>query len=87
MKILVCDDYDHALAVDWAILDWQKDAMGARGGNWSGVFTNGTQFGVVWDDCLGEFVGAEPGLPLNATIVDDVDGEWTLVPPPEPEAA
>jgi len=76
---LICDSYEHAEVCDGIVCESLRDADGNRGARWSGVYTNGTQFGIVWAPEVAAVFGEE------ALVIEDVDGEWTEVLPPEPE--
>lgn len=84
MKFLICEDADHAAAIDAMIFDHLRDQDGARGGSWSGVYTDGTRYGVLWDSPASGLFG-DPATDPSIVVFDDVDGDWSpYVHPADP---
>ena len=94
---LICEDDLHAEAVDQLIMEALRDRDLAQGNTWSGVFTNGEVFGVLWASPASGLFGSpiteeNPEGDPDLVIVEEVitgEGEaaasdWSAVPPPEP---
>lgn len=93
---LLCDNEVHADFVDKFIMDELRERDGSKGSSWSGVFTDGTRYGILWGQPASSLFGQpitvdpEDGDP-SVVLVDEVldeDGisNWTAyVPPPEQE--
>ena len=90
---LVCDSLVHAEFVDFHIMESLRERDGSMGASWSGVFTDGVRFGVLWGNPASSLydVPFNPetgeGDPAVVTVdeVLDADGEsnWWLVESPE----
>lgn len=77
-KYLPFATIEEAAAADKSVVAYLHQKDGSLGSQWSGVFTNGTQFGILWDSVVGEALGVtEHGEP---------EGEWVpYVEPVQPE--
>ena len=89
---LLVDDPDHGEVVDQWICMSLRDRDGNLGSCWSGIYTDGTRYGVVWavpaSDLFGQPVTEEnpDGNPLlviaTETFTDGPDGpvsDWSLL--------
>lgn len=88
-RFLLCPSHEDAAARDAEACAYFREHDGNRGSQWSGVYTDGTRFGIEWDDQLERVLGPAENLPL-ATAVADEDGtlDWQPLPPPtQPEKA
>ena len=87
---LLCDDYDHAFAVDQLVLHRLTVEFGIRANAWSEVYSDGERFGIYWGAPVSDLFGLPPspeypeGDP-SLVIVEDTEGVWKVVRP-EPEA-
>lgn len=75
-KYLICLDEVHAGVVDQFIAAWLHDIDGSQCSSWSGVFTDGTRYAVLWDTPASNLFGLPedcPELKLASS------GDWTLV--------
>lgn len=76
MSYLICQDAEHAKVVDELVMCHLRDADGSKGSQWSGVLTDGEQFGVLWGDA----VAALFGTPADDPALVVVEGEgWEAV--------
>jgi hypothetical protein len=82
-QYLLCDNETHADVVDQFIADRLRDIDGSRCSAWSGVYTDGERFGVVWGSPASELFGA-PGEDQSVVIAED-SGDWARYVPPAPE--
>lgn len=80
LQFLLCEDADHAAAVDQMIMDRLRERDGARGSSWSGVFVDygtPTHYAVLWaapaSELFGQPFNAETQEGDPAIIV--IDGE------------
>lgn len=83
-QILVCDDEYHADFLDKMVLALLADADNSLASAWSGVLTNGTQYGILWAEPVSSLLQQEAG---DLPVIEDVDDEWAALPPPEPSGA
>lgn len=81
---LVCQDELHAELVDQLVFARLQDEEGAFGANWSGVWTDGTRYGILWAAPVSTLFGVPEDFP-ELVLVEDADDSWTLFVP-EPEA-
>ena len=80
MTYLICESAAHAELVDGLIFARLQDVDNAHGAGWSGVYTDGVRFGVLWASPASDLFG-EPELDgLEVVEADD----WIPVPPPLP---
>ena len=82
MSILICESLEHAEVVDAIIAEAVRDWDGTHCTRWSGTFTDGTRFGVLW----GEPATSLFGLPEEGgySIEESSEG-WTEVQPEQGE--
>lgn len=86
-QFLLCDDELHAEVVDTVIMSRLVESDGNRGTRWSGVYTNGTQYGVLWANPASALFGVpitdDPvdGDPSVVLATESEAGEWTEVVP------
>lgn len=86
-QFLVCLSAAHAEIVDQFICAHLRDKDGNLGSCWSGVYAKpgllADTYGVLWDAPGNEVFGdpAEEGF----TVETDTEGEWQLMPQPDPE--
>lgn len=83
-QYLVCVDELHAEFVDALVMERLREIDGNRGSQWSGVFTDGTRFGILWaapvSDLFGDLI--EDGETVAEEVVDEAgNSNWTLVVP------
>lgn len=90
-QYVICEDADHAAAVDAIIFAELQANEGAFGNQWSGVYTDGTRYGVLWGAPASDLFGFPPspehpdGDP--SLVLVDADATWApYVPPADPEA-
>lgn len=88
-QFLLCDDAIHADVVDQLIAERLRDIDGSKCSGWSGIYTDGARFGVLWANPASALFGTpeeDPSIVL-ATEVIGLDGvsDWTDYVPPEPE--
>jgi hypothetical protein len=96
---LLADSADHAEILDQFIAARLRDVDGSKCSQWSGVWTDGERFGVLWAAPASGLFGSpvteetpdgDPSLVLATEVISEVDGElvsdWYELPPPEPAA-
>lgn len=84
---LICDDELHAEVVDQLVAQSLREAYGTTCTAWSGVYTDGTRFGILWAAPASDVYGLpEEGesLLLAEEVLTDGVSNWQVVPPPEP---
>jgi len=81
---LLCLDEIHAEVVDHFIAARLHDVDGSKCSVWSGVFTDGTRYGVLWDSPVSELFGLPEDFPELVLAEEAVENEWLQVVP-EPE--
>ncbi len=80
---LLCESAEHAEVVDTFIMEHLRERDGAQGSSWSGVWTDGTRYGVLWADPGSSLFGT-PEDDASVVLAEDTDESWTLfVPEPE----
>jgi len=82
-QYLVCLDANHAAAVDALVIARLRRLDGNKGSSWSGVFTDGLRFGILWAAPVSAIVA-------DGEVVEEVFDEagvsnWQPVPPPAEE--
>ena len=77
---LVCDSAEHAEFVDQLVFARLQDEEGAFGANWSGVWTDGTRYGILWAAPVSVLFGQPEDFP-ELELIEDADDSWTLVQP------
>ena len=82
-KFVICPDYDAALAVEHAALDWLHENGQLRCNAWAGVSVrdDGT-FGVLWGAPVEAALGE---LPLDTETITDGASNWADYVPDAPE--
>jgi hypothetical protein len=83
-QFLVAVSFEHAELLDGLVFARLADVDNNKGSRWSGVYTNGTLFGIVWAPEVAALF--DPSEVTIATAIPDPDGgwDWYEVPPPEP---
>ena len=85
---LICDSFEHAELCDAIVCESLRDSDGNKGARWSGVYTDGTRFGIVWAPEVSAVFGSPEDNPavVIAEAVADAEGifDWQEVLPPEP---
>lgn len=94
---LICDDESHADFIDHLIMARLRDVDGAQGSSWSGIYTDGTRYGVLWGSPASSLFGtpydpANPDSDPLVVVVEEVvtqtpDGQtsdWRKYEPPAP---
>lgn len=85
MKIfLECDSAEHADVVDQFIMELLRERDGAQGSRWSGVWTDGVSYGVLWASPASELFG-DPESDPSISLFEDIADEWEPLPDPDPE--
>ncbi len=82
-QYLVCESYEHADLVDHLVMAKLRDEDGNLGSSWSGVFTDGVRYGILWAAPVSSLFGALEDNP-SMEVVDEIyseDGtsDWKLV--------
>ena len=90
-QFLVCDNELHAEVVDQLIMESLRDAYGTKGNTWSGVYSDGDNFGVIWASPASGLWGApfsseNPDgdmalIILDETVNSEGIGSWSQVVP------
>lgn len=81
---LECDSPEHAEVVDQFIMESLRDRFGTQGSEWSGVWTDGVSYGVLWANPASELFGSPEDDP-SIVIIDDINEEWTRLEQPDLE--
>lgn len=81
---LVCDDELHAELVDALVFARLQDVDGTFGSEWSGVWTDGQRFGIVWAAPVSQLFGQAEDFP-ELVLFEDASEEWTLAEAEAPE--
>lgn len=92
---LLCDSPEHADVVDQFIMERLRDIDGSKGSQWSGVYTNGTSFGVLWAAPASSLFGVpiaedpengDPSVVVEEEAIDENGlSNWHPYIPPAPE--
>lgn len=80
---LVCISADHAHLVDQLVAEKLRDECGTHCTGWSGVYTNGTDYGILWASPVSDLFGVPEDFP-ELVLVEDLNDEWVTLPEPEP---
>jgi hypothetical protein len=83
---LLATDELQAEMLDQVVFDVQQENGPTGGGGWSGVWTDGTRYGILWGAPVAEAFGSPEDNP-ELVVVEDTDGVWTMAvvtPDPEP---
>lgn len=78
-QFLLCDDAFHAELVDEFIMEFLRERDGAIGSSWSGVYTDGERFGVVWAAPGSDVFGTPEEQAELVIVQEDPDDPWSLV--------
>lgn len=78
---LICDDEIHAEVVDNFIAARLHDVDGSKCSAWSGVFTDGTRYGVLWDSPASDLFGLPEDFPELVLATETEVDEWELAEP------
>lgn len=94
---LLCDDEVHADFIDKFIMDELREIDGAHGTSWSGIYTDGERYGVLWEAPASSLFGLsitddpENGDPSVVLATEEIDEEglsnWEQYIPPAPDEA
>lgn len=86
---LICLDELHAEFVDELVMERLRDLDGNKDSQWSGVFTDGTRYGILWAAPVSELFGdlVADGETIAEEVVDaEGVSDWQLVVPVTEEA-
>ena len=89
---VLVDSPEHGETVDSLIAARLRDEEGTHCNRWSGVYTDGERFGVLWGSPATDIFGHPPsaenpdGDPALVLVEESAPGEWSEVLP-EPEEA
>lgn len=91
-QFLLASDELHAELLDGLIMARLRDVDGNQGSQWSGVFTDGTRFGVLWAAPASSLFGTpeeDPAIVIAEEAVNEAgESDWYLLEPvPAEEAA
>lgn len=79
LQFLICADELHSQVVDGLICEYLRDVDGNKGSRWSGVYTAGGRFGVVWDSLVAALF-AETEVEIATALLDEQGrSNWTEV--------
>jgi hypothetical protein len=87
-QFLLCLDEIHAEVVDQFIATKLREEDGSKCSQWSGVWTDGERFGVVWAAPASDLFGTpedDPSVQLATEIITDGVSDWEQYVPPAPE--
>lgn len=88
-EFLVCDSAVHAELVDDLIVQRLADVDGSKATRWSGVWTDGTSYGIFWDSPVSDLFGdlKDEGHVVMEQL--DVNGisTWQELKPEPPESS
>lgn len=79
---LLCDSPEDGIAVDGLIMEYLREVDGSKASQWSGVYTDGTRFGVLWQAPANIVFGStedHPELLFAEEIITDGVSNWTLM--------
>jgi hypothetical protein len=85
-QFLLCDDEIHAAVVDQFIAEKLRIDEGSLCSSWSGVWTDGVRFGVVWANPASALFGAsesDPAIVIADEVLTDGESDWSLMVEPE----
>jgi hypothetical protein len=77
---LVASDELHAELLDGLVFARLQDEDHAFGSQWSGVWTDGTRYGILWASPVSDLFGVPEDFP-ELSLAEDANDEWTLVQP------
>ena len=87
-QFLLCLDETHADVVDQFIAARLRDVDGSKCSSWSGVWTDGERFGVVWAAPASDLFGTpeeDPSIVIADEVITDGVSDWEEYVPPVPE--
>lgn len=88
-QYLICTDADHAAAVDLVVMDYLREVDNARGSSWSGVYTDGDRYAILWGEPVAAVFGDPADDPALVIVDDTLDAEgksiWSIYVPPAPD--
>lgn len=89
-QFLLCSDADHAASVDAIVMDHLRETEGARGSAWSGVYTDGDRYAILWGQPVAAVFGepADDAAMVLAPDAVDASGKasiWSIYVPPAPD--
>lgn len=97
-SFLLADSAEHADFLDHFIMDELRAKDGANGSSWSGVFTDGIRYGILWDTPASSLFGqpvtpdnpnGDPSVVVVSEILtespDGLTSDWYPLPPVAPE--
>lgn len=77
---LVAADENHAEVLDQMVFLSLQQNGPTGGGAWSGIYTDGTRFGILWEAPVSDLFGQPEDFP-ELVLVEDTAGEWTFAMP------
>lgn len=77
---LVCENEFHAELVDQLIAARLREEEGACCNGWSGVYTDGEQYGVLWASPVSDLMGLPEDFP-ELVLVEDAEDKWVQFVP------
>lgn len=78
---LICDSAEHADLVDQLVFARLQDVDGAQGNSWSGVWTDGERFGILWASPVSDLFGVPEDFPELALVEETAESPWTSYEP------
>lgn len=82
--ILLCVDDVHAEVVDGFVWEAVKEKDGANGSGWSGVWTDGKRYGIIWASPVSDIFGVPEDFP-ELELVEDTENQWRPHEQPPPQ--
>jgi hypothetical protein len=79
-SFLVADSENHAEILDQLVFLALQENGPTGGGGWSGVWTDGERFGILWEAPVSDLFGVPEDFP-ELVLVEDVNEEWTFAMP------
>jgi len=77
---LLCASELHAETIDGLVFARLQDLEGTCGSTWSGVYSDGERFGILWGEPVSALLGT-PDEDPELQLVEDAAEEWTLIQP------
>lgn len=84
-QFLVTDTPEHSEMLDQFIMEHLRETDGSTGSSWSGVYTDGTQYGVLWAAPASALFGDPKDDPSVVVIEETEDLPWIRFVPPVEE--
>lgn len=85
-QILLCESPSHADLVDQLVFARIQDEERAMGNRWSGIYTDGTRYGILWADPASSLFGVPEDFPELSLVDETPEQPWTEYLPPEDSA-